>query len=681
MEQSTKHIDYKLVGNTNTLKFSTSPYLLEHAHNPVHWHEWNDDVLEMARDQGKPLIISIGYAACHWCHVMEGESFMDEGVAKLMNENFVCIKVDREERPDIDQVYMEAVQIISGRGGWPLNAFALPDGQPFYAGTYFNRVQWKQVLQQIANLWENDREKLIDQAEKITSGINSMEPIATGNKDAIGKNDYLELFKKWPAYIDFVEGGYKRAPKFPLPSGWEFLLEYQYYTRNTEALESVELTLNKMAMGGINDQIGGGFARYSTDEKWFAPHFEKMLYDNGQLLSLYSNAFKVTKNSLYKEVALSIIDFVTRELRDETGGFYSSLNADSEKVEGKFYIWKKSEFEQVLGNDAELFAEYYNLTDEGNWEHGSNILFTNKLPEEFAIRKGLESKNFAEKLENAKRKLLASRSLRVRPSTDDKILASWNSIMLKGLVDAYTALGVEEHLNLALKNAEFITSEMMKQDGKLMRNFKGGKASIDGFLEDYANFADALVSLYQATFHRKWLDVADRLMNYCIENFWNPTTGFFYFTSSKSEKLIARKVEIQDNVIPASNSIMANMLFKLGHLLAKAEWVDLAARMLNSVKDKIADGGPYYSNWGRLHGLFANGLNEVAILGGDAEKMRKEISRNYLPNTILAGGNTEDLPILKSRLVEGETLIYICRNSTCGLPLRSSEEALKELLS
>jgi uncharacterized protein len=667
--------------NSNTLCFSTSPYLLEHAENPVHWHEWSDETLNLAKKLDKPLIISVGYAACHWCHVMADQSFSDRGVAEIMNTHFVCIKIDREERPDLDQIYMNAAQIINGNGGWPLNAFALPNGKPFFAATYFPKLRWIQLLTQIRNLYQTNRYQLEEDAEKLTQGIRGAEVITLpGDLSEIGKSEFADSFQQWHLYVDKVKGGTKGAPKFPLPSGWSFLLDYQYFTGDPIALSMVEKTLDSMASGGIYDQIGGGFARYSVDEDWLVPHFEKMLYDNGQLVSLYSYAFKKTQNYRYKEVINQTIDFVVRELQHIEGGFYSSLNADSEKIEGKFYVWSKDEIDQIFDKKtADLISEFYNISPIGNWENGHNIMHYKSDHQSFANRKDIRYNEFISLLQISNSKLLDHRNLRIRPETDTKILTAWNGLMIKGLIDAYKSLGEDKYLDLAKTNLDFILSKMMSDEGKVMRNYASGQISIEGFLDDYAHLAEALLAFYQANFNIDYLVAAQRIIDYAILHFKSKSSALFYYTSDLAESLVARKMEIADNVIPSSNSVMAKVLYQLGVLFQRDDYSELSIKMLSVVRDKISDGGPYYSNWASLLSWMSHPSSEVVITGKGWQDAVKEINKQFFSGIVLAGGNGENLPLLKNRVNEDILQIFVCTNKVCNLPFFSIEDAINEL--
>ncbi|HKZ36763.1 MAG TPA: thioredoxin domain-containing protein, partial [Chryseolinea sp.] len=428
---------------SNRLANASSPYLKEHADNPVDWYEWGPEALKKAKDENKPLIISIGYSSCHWCHVMERESFMDTAVARVMNQNFVSIKIDREERPDIDQIYMNAAQLLSGNGGWPLNAFALPDGKPFYAATYFPKDQWLTLLQQIKSAFNNEHNNVVNQAESLTQAIQSSMDMTNASKPSVSDPEaYSNIFLNWQSSIDFKLGGLVGAPKFPLPTVWEFLLQYHHFTGDKTALQAVNTTLYAMLKGGIYDHLGGGFARYTTDEHWRIPHFEKMLYDNGQLVSLYAHAYQVTQDSVYQDIVRKTLEFISREMTSPQGAFYSSINADSEGEEGKYYVWTKKEIQHVVDSgSARLFAAFYNVSDTGNWENGKNILYRKITIEEAAKRNRMSATQYLLKLEAAQATLLKIREQRIHPSTDKKILTAWNAIMLKGYLDAYFSLG------------------------------------------------------------------------------------------------------------------------------------------------------------------------------------------------------------------------------------------------
>ncbi|MCP4220837.1 MAG: thioredoxin domain-containing protein [bacterium] len=676
------------IKHTNHLAEETSPYLLMHAHNPVDWYPWGEKAFAKAKKENKPLLISIGYAACHWCHVMEKESFEDLKVAELMNKYFVCIKVDREERPDVDGVYMDAAQLLTGRGGWPLNAFALPDGKPFYAGTYFPKENWLELLEQIHDVYTKQKEKVENQAKSLTEGIRAAGLVKLNNeKPHFTMADLDAVFSTWESKLDYQWGGTQSAPKFPVPIGYCYLLKYYGMTGNKKAGEAVRVTLDNMAMGGIYDQVGGGFARYSTDRRWKIPHFEKMLYDNGQLVSLYSTAFQAFKEPLYKQVVYETLEFIGREMTTpvpKNGGlaFYSSLDADSEGEEGKFYTWEMDELKKFLGEkEATFMAAYYNATTEGNWEE-KNILFRRQTDDEFAAKQNTTRDELQKRVKAANGKLLEARAQRVRPPLDDKILTAWNALMLTGYVDAYLVFENDDFLDTALKNADFILTHMMEKNGSLKRNYKvGGHAvAVNGFLDDYAFTIQAFMRLYRATFEKKWLERANTLTEYTMEHFFHRDSGMFYYDSNLNSGLVARKMETDDNVIPASNSQMARNLYLLGTLLGKGNYIETSKRMLNNMKAKVAVGGPYFSNWAYLMSYFVEEPFEVAIVGEDCLKVRKELDKHFLPNAVILGGKTEvELPLLKDKLVKGQTTIYVCKNKACMLPVTEAAKALEQM--
>jgi len=681
--QNQKHkMEKKEHKYTNLLIKETSPYLLQHAHNPVEWHAWNDETLAKAKAEDKLLLISVGYAACHWCHVMEHESFEDTTVAKLMNENFICIKVDREERPDVDAIYMDACQLITGRGGWPLNAIALPDGRPVYALTYAPKDQWKKVLSHFGDIYPSKRDELLKQAEELTQGIVDKENIPLNTTEPNFKEeDLMATWNTWKSKIDFSKGGRSGAPKFPMSYNYDYLMRDYYHTKTPQKLEAVKVTLDKMMMGGIYDQVGGGFARYSTDAIWKVPHFEKMMYDNGQLVSTYAKAYALTKNEEYATVVRETIEWVEREMTDKSNGFYASLDADSEGEEGLFYIWKATELVNVLGEkDAKLMKAYWSVTESGNWE-GHNILFATISLEKFAIQNDIEVSELKSIIEQSKAKLLKERTKRVRPGLDDKILISWNALMLTGLVDAYRYLGDENYLKLALKNANFIKEKAIKNNFRMDRNYKNGKSTINGFLDDYSLTIEAYIALYEVTFDEQWLKLAYNLTEYVINHFYDESTAMFFYTSDIDKQLIARKKEVQDNVIPASNSSMAKALFLLGDYYDVKDYKLKSEKMLNNMKEYVRQYGTYYSNWAKLMDMNVHQPYEVAIVGNNAESLRKELMSKYIPNAIYLGGKNEGtLELLKDKLVKGETFVYVCQNKACKMPVKSVNEALKLLI-
>ncbi|MEZ5003954.1 MAG: thioredoxin domain-containing protein [Chitinophagales bacterium] len=665
----------------NHLIHETSPYLLQHAYNPVDWHAWNDETLAKAQKEQKLLIISIGYAACHWCHVMEHESFEDSTVAAKMNSNYLSIKVDREERPDIDMIYMNAAHIITGRGGWPLNAIALPDGRPIFAGTYFPKDNWLKVLDYFTELQQNDPEKLLAQAEQVTHGVRQVDVLPfVDTLDDFNQQTLDSIWANWQGKIDYVDGGRQGAPKFMMPNNWDFLLRYYTLTNNPKVLEAVTITLDKMADGGLYDHAGGGFARYSTDGIWKVPHFEKMLYDNGQLVSLYSQAYQLTKNPYYQQVVEETLRFVERELMDKSNGFYSSLDADSEGEEGKFYIWTEEELKSILQEDQDLILEYFSISKHGNWEH-SNILFKSKKDDYFLRQYNLTAQELKTKIDKAKQTILTARSKRVRPGLDDKILTSWNALMLKGYVDAFRAFGDAHYKEMALANADFILEKCKRPDGGLNRNFKNGQSTINGFLDDYSLTIEALIDLYQITFEDKWLEEALALSDYVKQHFYDYASKMFFYTSDEDAALISRSKEISDNVISSSNSSMAKALFYLGQYFYKDDYIELAHQMLNNVADQIIPNGPFYANWAGLMTHFVQPPYEIAIVGSNLHDIRKGFDAYYLPHVLFLGSAKEgDLELLKNKYIKGQTTIYVCQDKACKLPVTTVKEALDLML-
>jgi uncharacterized protein YyaL (SSP411 family) len=586
---------------TNELIHESSPYLLEHAHNPVNWLPWGEKALQKAKDEHKMVLISIGYAACHWCHVMAQENFEDTAVARIMNDHFICIKVDREERPDVDQVYMTAAELMTGGGGWPLNTLALANGKPFYAGTYFPRKQWVEMLKYYINIDATRHDDLVKEAEEVTRGIHTSDTVSFHPKSSsVTPANLFSEFTNMKAGLDLLKGGNGTAPKFPMPSNWEYLLNLYYITHDAQALDAVNVTLHHMANGGIYDQLGGGFARYSTDEDWHVPHFEKMLYDNAQLVQLYSEAYQLTRDSLYKSIVYQTLGMIKRVFTSPEGGFYSSLDADSEGKEGKYYSWTKEEIDKILGKEAPLFDDYYHVTARGNWENGQNILFITSPIESLAQKYHLSDRALTNTLEASKAELLRTRDERVKPALDDKILTSWNALMLKGYAAAYRVFGDTSFLSAALTNAQFLLKKAAGGYPALTRNYKNDKSSIPGLLDDYAFTISAFIQLYQATFDEKWLTRAHALTDHTLTDFFDSTSGMFFYTGRQAPGLIARKMEIQDNVIPSSNSEMAKNLFLLGNYYSNEEYLGKARQMLNNVAVPLSQHTSFYSNWGQL---------------------------------------------------------------------------------
>jgi len=674
----------------NKLIAESSPYLLQHAYNPVDWHAWNEETLQKARSQDKMLLISIGYSACHWCHVMERESFEDQEVAQIMNRHFICIKVDREERPDVDQVYMNAVQLINGNGGWPLNCFALPDGRPFFGGTYFRKEQWMNLLENIAGLWQTRRQDIEAQAESITQGIRDENILGSENMEPEPSPEALQAsVDKLKRQLDYEYGGTKGAPKFPMPVLPGFLQDYVYYEKDEHIRDFLNITLQRMAFGGIFDQVGGGFARYSVDPHWHVPHFEKMLYDNAQLVSLYSRAYRAFGEPFYREVAEETLEFVRREMTSPEGGFYCALDADSEGEEGKFYTWTETEIRQVLQEDAELFCQYYQVGGDAIWEDDRNILVRKSTVEEFARQQGLKLDETESRLRSSRQKLLEARDKRPRPGLDNKILTSWNALMAKGYADAFLAFGRQEYLDAAIRNAKFILQNASHPNGGLYHNISRKSNQINGFMEDYAAVINLLITLYQADFHEGWLRKALDLTEYAIHNFYEEEDNLFYFTSLQDSNLIARKTEIYDNVIPSSNSMMARALHHLALAFDRDDLFAISNNILNKIISTFSTQHSTlntqhstliiplasFSNWSSLWLQKMHDDHVIAVCGPDYRQKIDDLRKIYRPNLLFfASEGPSGLAYLQNRFVEGKTMIYFCSGKECRMPVEDPVE-------
>ncbi len=665
----------------NRLIHETSPYLLQHAYNPVDWYPWGRAALEKAQSEDKPILLSIGYSACHWCHVMERESFEHKSIAEVMNKHFVCIKLDREERPDIDQIYMEAIQAMGLSGGWPLNVFLTPDQKPFYGGTYFPPDRWNKLLISVANAYQTNRLALEDSAEKFHKAlkIGVVTKYQLHDQDGKAANILDQAIEKLKAAFDEVNGGMQKAPKFPMPVIWNFVIHYYAGKRDQQLLQHLYLTLDKMCQGGLYDQIGGGFARYSVDSRWFAPHFEKMLYDNAQLVSLYAKAYSISQNQRYRTVVYQTIDFLSRELLHPQGGFYSALDADSEGEEGKFYIWQYHDFSEVVGKSGDFLIDFYGLTPEGNWENGQNILYQQQDLESFARQHNMDTDWLSNILEEYHEKLLNARNERIRPGLDHKIICGWNGLMIKALTDAYAVFSEDRFLQLALKCAAFIEDHMTSGD-QLYRTHVVKGSKTPAFLEDYAATIDGYLGLYQVTFHEKWLYRAQNLMSFAIENFYDVEDHLFFYTGSYSDDLIARKKELFDNVIPSSNSTMTHNLWLLGVMLDRQSYLDLSQKMLDRVQKLISSDPVYLSNWAAALSFFEFTTAEIVIGGKAAEEYRRQIAPFFHPHKVMLGA-TEDstLPLLKDRVDYSQTRVYICYNQACQLPTTDPKKAISQL--
>jgi len=666
----------------NRLIHESSPYLLQHAYNPVNWLPWNAEALEKAVREDKPILVSIGYSACHWCHVMERESFEDQQIADYLNEHFISIKVDREEKPDVDHVYMDAVQAMGMQGGWPLNVFLTPEQKPFFGGTYFPRQSFSGILRNVQEAFSNKREKLNLSAEQLANHLSKSDVSKFGLTDHnydIGFDELSNGLASLSDKFDLNYGGFDKAPKFPMPSVWKLLLRFGHYSGDERYSKHGHFTLKQIAQGGIHDQVGGGFARYSVDNKWFVPHFEKMLYDNGQLLSLYSEAFNITNELEYKRVIEGIVTFLKDELMTEEGGFYSALDADSEGVEGKFYVWKAEEFRHAVEEDPGFWADYFGITENGNWENGENILTNQYGLKKIADQYKCTIDKASAHLDIIRTRLLEKRAGRTRPGLDDKLLAGWNGIALSGLADAYLATRKSDLLDLALKNGEYLLSNHL-EDNTLYRTSKMQKKPIPGYLEDYAFVINAFIKLYQSNFDEKWISHAKELSEYTIANFFDEREGFFFYSDKNAMQLIATKKEIFDNVIPSSNSIMAENLYLLGLIYDNDEFLKIAESMIRQMKKLITAEPEYTSYWAGVFLMMSQPMAEIAVIGPDMDQIRDEINVKYHPNKIFcATRKSSQLPLLKDRENLKENTIYVCFNKSCKLPVHSADEALELL--
>jgi uncharacterized protein len=665
---------------SNRLGHETSPYLLQHAHNPVDWYPWGDEVFETARRDGKPILLSVGYSACHWCHVMERESFEDVDTARLMNEHFLNVKVDREERPDVDQIYMEAVQAMTGHGGWPMTVFLTPDGEPFYGGTYFppddrhGMPSFRRVLTAVAEAWKERRAEVTGSARDIGAQLNragQLRASATLLSDQV----LWDAFHGVSAQADETHGGTGAAPKFPQPMIWEFVLRFWRRTGNPGAREVAAKTLTAMARGGIYDHLGGGFARYSVDQRWLVPHFEKMLYDNGQLASLYLHGWLAFGDPEYRAVCEETLDWVLREMTDPSGGFYSSLDADSEGHEGKFYVWTADEIRSVLGPDEATQALAYWGVDRGPNFEGVNILYLAGEPDRDRIRE-------------PRRRLLDARERRVRPGRDDKALASWNGLVCRALAEAGRSLDRPDYLSAARRNAEFLLGAM-QADGRLLRTWKAGQAKLRGYLEDYAMVAAALVELYEATFERRWLDEARRLADEMLRLFRDDSIDGFYDTGIDHERLIVRPRNLFDNAVPCGSSVAIETLFRLAELTGERSYESTALKALRPMADLMSRHPTGFGRFLCALDFHLGPVTEIALVipasDGGAQLISEVFSR-YLPNRVVAGRHAEDvaaasgIPLLAERdAVGGKPTAYVCRNYACELPVTERDALARQL--
>lgn len=647
---------------TNELIHESSLYLQQHAHNPVNWVSWSKAAFERAEKENKLVLVSVGYSACHWCHVMEHECFEDEEVAALMNKHFVCIKVDREERPDVDQVYMTAVQLMTQRGGWPLNCFTIPNGKPIYGGTYFPKEQWMHVLRSLEHTYRTEPQKVFGYAEELSDGVQQSDLISVAEPvKSFPEEKLWELVRRWQQRMDMVEGGPTSAPKFPLPSNLEFLLHYGTLEKNTSVLEYVNLTLRKMALGGIYDQLGGGFSRYSVDLLWKIPHFEKMLYDNGQLLSVYAQAYQETKLPEYKRVLDQTLGWLEREMLSEEGGLFAAQDADSEGVEGKYYVWTPEEIESALGENASWFWALYNPGNKGYWEHKQWVLLRNETWEEFCEKnQSVTNAKIRDQLDN----LLHIRKKRIAPVTDTKCLTAWNALTITGLTEAFKATEDHSYLKLAIQISRWIKTYQVGNDFQLWHTRQNGKSFIEGFLDDYATTIQAFLNLYQLTGNEADLSFANELCSYTMKHFFDPQSGMFFFTPDNHD-LIARKMEINDNVIPSTNSIMANNLLTLSLLTDKLDYEEKAKQMLQNVIDGMEQYGSGYSNWALLLLRFRKEVRLLTIPKSEEWNLFRKQSSSFLLVRY-----TED------------TEATVCAAGLCSIPMvhvREVEDYLENL--
>ncbi|HKZ77177.1 MAG TPA: thioredoxin domain-containing protein [Pyrinomonadaceae bacterium] len=678
---------------TNRLVNETSPYLLQHAHNPVDWYPWGEEALERARRDQKPILLSIGYSACHWCHVMAHESFENPEIAKLMNENFINIKVDREERPDLDQIYMNAVQMLTHHGGWPMTVFLTPEGAPFYGGTYFppedryNMPGFPRVLSSVAQAYSERSQDVAETAASIVSELQRLS--ATGDTETLTPDFLDAAYQGIIRNYDPVSGGFGGAPKFPPAMTLEFLMHTYHRTEKSQALEVVANTCRKMALGGIYDQLGGGFHRYSTDAKWLVPHFEKMLYDNALLSRLYLHYFQLTHEPFARSIAQGILDYVLREMTDANGGFYSTQDADSEGEEGKFFVWTAEEIEQELGEiDAPLFCAYYNVTREGNFE-GRNILNITRSQEEVAAAQDVSIDLLLNSLERGRQKLFRARESRVKPGLDNKILSGWNGLMLASFAEAAAILERAEYLEAARRNARFVLDKM-RHGGSLLRTFGNGSAKLNAYLEDYAFYADGLLALYQTTGELEWLLEAVSLTDLMITEFWDSEAGGFFFTGASHEKLIVRSKDYFDNATPSGNSVALDVLLRLAILTGNEEYRERAATMLRLIAPTARR---FPSAFGRTLcalDFYLNAPREIAVIGErhgkETDILVGEIWRHYLPNKVVAQASPGDetaattVPLVRGRRqIDGKATAYVCEHYACKEPVTEPSALRKQL--
>lgn len=673
---------------TNKLINETSQYLLQHAHNPVNWFPWGEEALQLAQTENKPILVSIGYAACHWCHVMERESFEDPETASLMNKHFINIKIDREERPDLDHIYMDAVQAMTGSGGWPLNVFLTPEKKPFYGGTYFppqkafNRPSWRETLLGVAQAFRERKNEIDAQAENLLAHLQNANSFG---QQTIAEADQIfleerpeEIYQNIMKSADKQWGGFGKAPKFPQTFSIQFLLRFYHLTGNQEALAQALLSLNKMIDGGIYDQIGGGFARYSTDAEWLVPHFEKMLYDNALLVSVMSEAYQITYDEKYKLGITQTIDFLKREMLHPSKGFYAALDADSEGVEGKFYTWSKKEVVEILGEDAAVFCKFYDVTEEGNWEHNT-ILWVKKPMEAFADENNMSIKEWRKKMQTCNDKLLQARALRIRPLLDDKILLGWNALMNTALSKAFCATGDESYRTLAVENMYFLLDHLSINNTKAFHHtWKNGTAKYPAFLDDYAFLIEALIHLQEITADSQWIAKAEELTKHVIEHFKEDETPYFFYTAKGQEDVIVRKKEVYDGAVPSGNSVMADNLHQLSLLLDQKELNEQAVNMVKGLGNAIVRYPTSFANWAALLQEQIAGTKEIVILGELPEEEHIRVLHEYIPHRVLMCSDkpNSSFPLIRGKSLSHSTSIYLCSNYTCHSPVFSAKDLM-----
>jgi len=677
----------------NHLIHETSPYLLQHAHNPVEWYPWGETALQRAKQENKPILVSIGYAACHWCHVMERESFEDAAVADFMNAHFINIKIDREERPDLDHIYMDAVQAMTGSGGWPLNVFLTPDKKPFYGGTYFppvrahNRASWSEVLEGVRQAFSAKKEAIEEQAHKLTEHL--LQSNAFGMDRTISATDALydaaneeEIAKNILGNADKVWGGFGMAPKFPQSQSICFLLRHFHFTKNEAALQQALLSLDKMLDGGIYDQLGGGFARYSTDNEWLVPHFEKMLYDNALLVSVMAEAYQLTGIEKYARGIRETLAFIEREMTSPEQGFYSALDADSEGEEGRFYTWDLTEIEAALGENTPLFCEIYGVTAAGNWEN-KNIFWVKEPLEKTALQRGMEINDMLRLLESDRQKLLSEREKRVRPQLDDKILLGWNALMNTAYSKAYAALGNPQYLQRAETHIRFLESQLCDDQGNWYHTYKGGQARIPAFLDDYAYLIEAYLHLQEITGTGAYLLKARSLLQHAIAAFSEQGTGFFFYTPQGQEDVILRKKEVYDGATPSGNAVMARNLWYLSKVFEEEAWERRVEEMLKPLSRAIRQYPNSFAVWALCLQELIRGTNEIIITGQRSKQFIAPVMKKYIPNKIIQTGETEEgvFPLLKGKLLEGQDAVkfYLCKNRACSDPFTDVVDFLAKM--